>query len=275
VPTTTAAELLLAPLLAGAAGLAALRWREEVAGLVSAFPAIVGPLLLLTAHAHGATFAARTAAGTLFGLVALSAFAVVYARTAQRQPWPVALAAAWSAAALWVGLAGGVHAGPWTSPGVAGAALLLARRALPEPRTGAPRAAMPAAAIPLRMLATLALVAVLTVAADRLGARLGGILAALPVLASVLAVATHRGQGAGAALELLRGMLDGMAGFLLFCLVFAVLAPRAGVAPAITCATVCCLVAQAAVPVRRQSSWRARGHASSRLRRDVPDLRGS
>src|SRR4051794_1535081 len=93
-----AIEGVLAPALVGAATLAARRWGERTGGLVSAFPAIVGPVLLVTALEHGAAFAARAASGTLLGLVALSAFTLAYARAARRLRWPASLAAGWSAA---------------------------------------------------------------------------------------------------------------------------------------------------------------------------------
>ena len=83
----TILELLVAPALVGAATLAARRWGQEIGGLVSAVPAIVGPVLLIAALEHGATFAARAANGTLLGLVALAAFAVAYGWTAARGGW--------------------------------------------------------------------------------------------------------------------------------------------------------------------------------------------
>jgi hypothetical protein len=55
----------LAAALVGVSTLAGRRWGHQVAGLVGAFPLIVGPVLLLAAERHGAEFAARTAAATL------------------------------------------------------------------------------------------------------------------------------------------------------------------------------------------------------------------
>src|SRR4051812_45463233 len=108
-----AIEVVLAPALVGAATLAARRWGERTGGLVSAFPAIVGPVLLVTALEHGAAFAARAASGTLLGLVALSAFTLAYARAARRLRWPASLAAGWAAAgAAGVVVSSTVAAGP-------------------------------------------------------------------------------------------------------------------------------------------------------------------
>src|SRR3954453_19438422 len=91
-------EVVLAPALVGAATLAARRWGEQTGGLVSAFPAIVGPVPLVTALHHGAGFAARSPSGTLPGLVALSAFTLAYARASRRLRWPASLAAGSAAA---------------------------------------------------------------------------------------------------------------------------------------------------------------------------------
>jgi hypothetical protein len=100
--------------------------------------------------------------------------------------------------------------------------------------------------LPLRMALTALLVAALTAAAGRLGPLAGGILAALPVLASILAVFTHAQQGAAAVADLLRGMLSGMAGFVVFCALVAALVDRAGVAPAFAAAAATAIAVQAA-----------------------------
>ena len=119
----TVLELLVAPALVGAATLAARRWGQEIGGLVSAFPAIVGPVLLIAALEHGATFAARAANGTLLGLVALATFAVAYGWTATRAGWPGSLAAGWAVAGVAGLLVGAIAAGP--PGGLAAAAVSL------------------------------------------------------------------------------------------------------------------------------------------------------
>jgi hypothetical protein len=241
-------ELVLAPALVGAATLAARRWGEAIGGLVSAFPAIVGPVLLIAAHEHGGAFAARTASGTLLGLVALSGFALAYGRTALRAGWRASLAAGWATAGAIAVLLGAVEAGPLAGLVAATLSLLAARRALPS--AAAPRATTPARAprcdLAVRMVLTAALVVTLTAAASRLGPVMGGVLAALPVLASILAVFTHEQRGAQAVVFLLRGMLSGMAGFVVFCAVVAVLVDRAGVGATFTVAALAAVCVQAA-----------------------------
>jgi hypothetical protein len=277
-------ELVVAPALVGAATLAARRWGERVGGVVSAFPAIVGPVLLIAALEHGAAFAARAASGTLLGLVALSGFALAYGRVARHAGWPVALTAGWFAAAVLGVTVGALAPGPLTGLAAATVSLAAAHRTLRAPALAAPvhaatapsapgiaapanRATTPrppaiappanAAAVPrppawdlpVRMALTALLVVSLTAAASRLGPIVGGVLAALPVLASVLAAFTHAQCGGAPAADLLRGMLRGMAGFVAFCALVALLAEPAGIAVAFAISTLAALAVQAATVV--------------------------
>jgi hypothetical protein len=90
------------------------------------------------------------------------------------------------------------------------------------------------------------LVVSLAAAASRFGPVVGGMLAALPALASILAVFTHERYGPLALAALLRGMLSGMAGFAVFCLLVAVLVDRAGVGATFAAAALAAVAVQAA-----------------------------
>jgi hypothetical protein len=214
--------------------------------VLSAFPLIVGPVLLLAAQRHGAAFAARAAAGTLLGLVALSGFAAVYARCAARRAWGMSLAAGWAAAAILGTLAGRIELGAVGALAVAGGSLALARSAIP-PGDRAPARALPRWELPLRMACTALLIVALTGAAERFGPTVAGVLAALPTLASVLAVFTHLRHGREALFGFLRGMITGMGAFVAFCAVVAVLVDRAGVVATFLLATATAVAFQAAV----------------------------
>ena len=111
---------------------------------------------------------------------------------------------------------------------------------------------MPRWDLQLRMALTALLVVTLTAAASRFGPVVGGVLAALPVLASILAVFTHARYGAAAVVDLLRGMLGGMAGFVAFCALVAVLVEPLGIAASFAVATVAALAIQGA------TAWAAR-----------------
>jgi hypothetical protein len=242
-------ELLLAPLLVAVSILAGRRWGERVSGLVSSFPAVVGPVLLIAAKEHGASFTASTADGTLFGLATLAVFMVTYAKLAGRVHWSVSLTSAWVTAVA-VGIPIRWLAGYLGFPAgllVSTISLYAAYAAMP-PGIAPPARAQPegggAQEIMLQMGLTAALVGGLAVAAAQLGPTVGGILAGLPVLASVLAVRIHRRDGRAAVVGLLRGMLKGMPSFVGFCAVVALLITPVGTAWAFSVAAVVAIALQ-------------------------------
>src|ERR1700682_3257543 len=92
-----AAKLVLAPSFVVRASLVARRFGARIGGVVGALPVVAGPILLVYALAHGRGFGADAAAGTLLGLVSLTAFVVVYSHLAGRTTWGVRLLAGWIA----------------------------------------------------------------------------------------------------------------------------------------------------------------------------------
>ena len=246
----------LAASLVGVATLAARRWGHGVGGLLSAFPLIVGPVLLVAAERHGTAFAARAACATLVGLVSVAGFALTYARCAQHRGWAVSLLAAWAAAALLGYVAGRADVGLAAGAAVAAGAIAGARLGLPAVAAPVERRPAPRGELGLRMSLTAALIVALTLAADRFGPVAAGALSALPVLASVLAVFTHRSYGRDALVELLRGMVAGLVAFAAFCAIVGGLVDRAGVAVAFTSATAAALGVQA-LSARRSAGPRA------------------
>jgi hypothetical protein len=235
---------IVGPGLVGAATLAARRWGQGVGGVVSALPAIVGPALWISAERHGTAFAAEAAKGTLLGLAALSGFAFVYGRIALRGSWRWSLAGAWLAAAAIGAMMPAVDVGLLVAVLIALACLAVAHRGLPAvrvPPAGEDRSQLD---LMLRMALTATLILVLAAAAQPLGARLAGILAALPVLACILATFVHARHGGAAAVQLLRGMLGGMAGFVVFCWLVAALVGTTSVGAAFAVAGGGALVTQ-------------------------------
>ena len=254
----TVLEIVIAPLLVAGATLVGRRWGAGVGGLVSAFPAVVGPVLLIIAQQRGDSAASRAASATLLGLVALSGFAVAYARAARGTRWLASLAAGWACAIAASATAGWSLAGAGLPAALAAAVLSIATAKAALPRSAAqshigPPQHRPRGDIPMRMALTATLIVLLTVSSDMFGPVVGGMLAALPVLASVLAVFTHRVYGSGATIGLLGGMLTGMAGFVAFCAVIALLLVPAGTAVAFAVATVCAVAAQ--VLALRGGAW--------------------
>jgi hypothetical protein len=227
----------LAACLMAASTMAARAWGHGIGGAVSAFPVIVGPALLLAALRQDAAFAAVMATATLLGLVGLSGFVLAYGRSAGRCGWPLSLGLAWTAAAVLGVLAGRVGGGLPAGLLAAIVSPMLAYAALPRRRTVVVRACFPRWEMPTRMALTALLIVGLTVAAERRGPTVAGVLAGLPTLASVLAVFTHARHGHDALVAMLRGMLGGLATFVSFCALVALLVEPAGVIPAFVLAT--------------------------------------
>jgi hypothetical protein len=123
-----------------------------------------------------------------------------------------------------------------------------------------------------RMALTLVLVAALAWAAHRFGPLIGGTLAALPVLASILAVTTHRQQGAPAMIALLRGMVAGMGSFVVFCLAVALLVVPATAASFAIALAAAIAVQLMALGVVQPDALSDREH---RRRRQRPGLPGA
>jgi hypothetical protein len=105
----------------------------------------------------------------------------------------------------------------------------------PAERLGA-AADPPAWDLPLRGLSALALVLALTALADQLGAKLSGLLAPFPVVASVLAVFTHAQHGEEDLLRIMRGFVIGLVAYALFCFALAVSLSSLSIAESFTLA---------------------------------------
>jgi hypothetical protein len=259
-------KVILAPGLMVAASLATRRGGPRLGGVVASFPAIVGPVVLVTALEHGTRTAAHTADGTLVGLASWAGFAIAYARVA-RHGWVPALVAGWLAAAA-LGTAAGVLAGghaPIIDALTGLTSLLAARMLLSRCADGPPgQVAQPngkPTTILFRAVVTAGLVTALASAVSVFGAAIGGVLAALPVLASLLTVFTHRQAGPRDAVELLRGMVLGMLAFAAFCEVAALTLVNYGTAPGLALATLAACVLQALFVLRRSGYPPARKSA--------------
>lgn len=225
-------KLLLVPALMAGVTLAGRRWGPGVAGWLSAFPVIAGPILLFMALEQGAAFTATASVGTLTAVLANLAFGIAYARAATRYAWPGCLAAGLSTYFLCV--AALRQDAPSLTPTalLVVLALLLAPKLYPAASASADQPPSRATSdLGLRMLAGALLTALVTQFAANMGPGLSGMFAMFPVMGSVLTVFTHRHEGPAAATRLLKGMVLGYYAFSVFCTILALTLPSLGVAP--------------------------------------------
>ena len=258
-----AAKILLAPTFVMAASLAARRFGARIGGLVGGLPVVAGPILLVFALSHGRPFAAGAAAGTLLGIVSLLAFIVVYSHLAGRAGWAMSLLLGWSAFFAMTGVLSTVSVGPDAALAVVLGAIALTLLALPKaPGERLSNASLPAWDLPVRGLSALALVLALTALAGQLGAKLSGLLAPFPVIASVLAVFTHAQHGEEDLLRIMRGFVLGLVAYALFCFALAISLESLSIAESFLLATSCALATQA---VALTVMWRRREPAAEPL----------
>jgi hypothetical protein len=225
-------KLILVPLLIAGVTLAGRRWGPSVAGWLSAFPVVSGPILLFMALEQGPSFTATAAIGTLSAVLAILVFGIAYAWAATRRAWPISLITGFVAYASAVACLSHITLSLALFAPLVLAALILAPYLYPELPASAPTPTKPANDIAMRMLAGAMLVMLVTHFAALMGPGLSGILAMFPVMGSVLVVFSHRHVGPSFAIQLLRGMVLGYYAFGAFCIVLALTLPSLGIAPA-------------------------------------------
>lgn len=219
-------KLGLVPSIVLLVSLAGRRWGATVAGRLSSFPVVAGPILIFLSVERSPMFAAEAAAATVAGIGALAAYVLTYAWMAVRHDWPLSLAVAYVVYGSCAWLAT-LWAGPvWLHALVSAGILLLVVRCLPQaPPAGAPPRAV-RFELPLRMVCGAALVLFITWLAEVIGPRGSGVLAAFPMLATVLTVFSHRNAGAAFVVVLLRGIAWGCFSMMAFCLTVALMLPQ-------------------------------------------------
>jgi hypothetical protein len=217
-----ALKLTLVPALIACVTLAGRRWGPWTGGLLTALPVVAGPALGFYAVEQGREFTASAAQATLLGLVAVTAFCVVYGKSASKVRWYVSLLAGWLAFAITTFLLLQVHPGLVVACVGVIAAVFAALRLLPRAPVLPAPAATPRWDLPMRMLSAASLVLLLTSVADQLGPKLSGALTPFPVATAVVATFTHAQNGSHAVTSFFRGLLPGLMGFALFCVVLTI-----------------------------------------------------
>ncbi len=240
-----ALKLALVPALIGAVTLAGRRWGPSVAGWLSAFPIVAGPILYFIAVEQGSMFVARAAVGTLSAVLAILAFGISYSWAATRYSWHTSLVAGFGAYLVAVAFLTFVSPTLWITAALVFGGLLVAPRLFPTLHTTASIAPSGGNDIYVRMIAGAALVFLVTHFSSKLGPQLSGVFAMFPVMASVVVAFSHRYSGAEFAVNLLRGMVLGFYSFATFCLVLAVALPAMGIGAGFVLSLSCAALVQA------------------------------
>jgi hypothetical protein len=215
-------KLSLAPALIGLVSLAERKWGAGISGLLVGLPLTAGPLLFFLTLEQGKSFSARTSIANMMGLVALAAFASVYAHVSRACSWIPSLLAG---SATYVATAALLMKLPlvsvaWAFP-VACAALMLALLCFPRQRLLTPEFKVSSGReISLRMVMAAGIVFLLTSLARLLGPVASGLLSIFPVYTSILAVFNHM-KSSTLAIAVLKGVVAGAFGSAVFFVIVA------------------------------------------------------
>jgi hypothetical protein len=223
-------KVVIAPVFVGLLSLIALRYGHRTAGWLVALPVNTGTIVFVLTISEGPGFAATVALGALLGIVSISVFTIVYARSAVRLPWPVCLGLAclgFLASTLVLSRFPELVVAELVAAVVAVAVVL---RFVPIGKELEGPPASPRWEIPLRMFTAASLVLVITTAAGALGPRLSGLLSPVPVFTITLVIFTHSRHGPAPVFVFLNGLQYGLFSFAAFCAVVGVLLVPDGLA---------------------------------------------
>jgi hypothetical protein len=240
-----ALKLFLVPSLIAAITLIGRRWGPLIAGCLSGFPVVVGPILLLVSIEYGPVFAAGAASAALNAVLGNVVFSLGYAWAAIRFSWWISLPAALAGYTV-AELALSAFSIPLTlSLVLTLGGIWLGARAFPKNIAVRSAATPSPAELPARMLAGAMLVLLVTLFANHLGPRASGVFAMFPVMACVLACFSHPASGAGFVIRLLQGMIANFYSPVTFCFVLALALPELGTTRGFLIALACAMLAQA------------------------------
>ena len=214
-------KFTVTPILVGLASLAARRWGNRIAGLIIGFPLMTGPISIFLTIEQGSQFTVNASIGILVALVGIAAFAVSYAFSARFCSWPASIAIA-IAAFVATSVLAAPHLTTHGSAALAAyGAIVLAVVLMPRPKPNSDKLKVPGWEIWFRMLATVLMIALVTSIAQLVGPKWTGIIATVPVLATIMVTFTHGRFGHQAAAAFTRSMTLSLLSFATFFVVVA------------------------------------------------------
>ena len=211
-------KLTIVPLFIALVTLAGRKWGTQLAGLLGGLPIVAGPIVVFLALEQGQAFGVVASTSAMASVLALLAFGVAYSWFSLSKTWPVTYALSlivWTAIAF---LLAQLTLTPFIAVALALVAIVFTPILLPKV-AATPSNSTTLNDLPLRLMAGAALTLAVTQSAHLLGGNWSGILAVFPVIGSVLAIFTHRSQGAAAVTQLYRGMVKGLCSLTLFFLI--------------------------------------------------------
>lgn len=248
-------KMSVVPLVIAVVSLAGRRWGTHIAGLLSGFPVVGGPITVFIAAEQGLQFGTQAAIAAIMSVTCLLSFNVAYSWICRRHDWPHALLLA---TVVWIAVALCLAQLPMTWPvavSVTLCALLVTPYLFAPGQIGRP-ATRSRRDLPLRMATGAGLTLLITALAAHLGPTWSGLIAAFPIIGLVLVLFTHISQGAGPVAFLMRGNVQGLYSFVAFFSVLVWMWPQGSLWAGVALAIPAAFAAQAVV--QGLSWWRKR-----------------
>jgi hypothetical protein len=208
-------KLTLVPIIIGAITIVGRHWGAKIAGLLSGFPVIAGPIIYFLYMEQGATFTHAATTSTVGATTALSSFCFVYAWLSQRFDWKFSALGAFASyfliAITFIELNLSL-----IQYFLFSLAFVIAQIYW-SPKHQEPVHLTPASntEVAIRMICAAILVMLVTLFAKNLGAHYSGVFAGFPIATTVIAIFSHR-HSQYHAMDALRALKFGLISFLCF-----------------------------------------------------------
>jgi uncharacterized membrane protein (GlpM family) len=226
--------------------LAGRKWGHKVAGILTGFPIVAGPIIIFLALDQGTVFGQKVALAAINGVFALVVFITTFSWACTRfhlAPSIFIASITWLLGAFII-----QETSPSLIPAalISASALVLSNYLLPKVRELSPKKAY-FNDLPWRMIIGTTLTLAITTLAPHLGPMWSGTLAVFPAIFLVLSSFVFLADGPDHVIEMCRGMLAGLSAFLSFFIVLASVWPSASILNACLLAIAFSLAVQLAI----------------------------
>jgi hypothetical protein len=214
-------KLVITPLLMLTVSWAARRWGPGIGGLLAGLPLASGPISIYLCAEQGADFAASAAGHSILSLTPVALFSLVYAVAAKRLSMPACLLSGFGVFLLVLYFLQSIALSLWQTWIIGVFAISIALIVVPNKLPVNLQIRYPRWDLPARILCAIAMVFLITLSASVLGPRWSGLLSPIPIIAWPLCAFVHGQQGSEEARLVLRGILEGAFGVMIFYTVIA------------------------------------------------------
>lgn len=215
-------KLTIVPIFIAIITIVGKKWGSKIAGLLTAFPVVAGPIIIFIAIEQGHDFASLASISAVAATSCLLIFGTIYSHVCIHRHWSIAAASALLGWLIWSLMIATASPNLIEAFLISLGILIITPNLLPKIKpTNSPQTRL--IDLPFRMLVAALLTYSVTTFASKLGVVWSGILAVFPVIGLVLSVFTHITLGPSHVALFYRGMANGLYSFMTFFTIFSIL----------------------------------------------------